>query len=220
MNYISLGYNCHMAGALNELNLRKEAFPFDFLLSKPERGLDYVSLLIQNNFEDFLENLQYNSNSKVISKNYPYVEFYHHDLLKNKQKLVKSLKIDHKNMEEPLINKFRRRANRFMNLILNDKIKILFFYIINIEYITNENSFKNIINSTNKFFETMDKISKCNYKLIIFVKVDNNFYLIENTLDEINKKFNNLIIFEPFFGGNNPNDNKLNMNRCFEKYKF
>ena len=66
----------------------------------------------------------------------------------------------------------------------------------------------------------MNKISKCNYKLIIFVKVDNNFYLIENTLDEINKKFNNLIIFEPFFGGNNLKDNKLNMNRCFEKYKF
>ena len=41
----------------------------------------------------------------------------------------------------------------------------------------------------------MNKISKCNYKLIIFVKVDNNFYLIENTLDEINKKFNNLIHF-------------------------
>ena len=67
----------------------------------------------------------------------------------------------------------------------------------------------------------MNKFSKCNYKLIIFVKINiDNFVLMENMMDEINKKYNNLIIFEPFLGSNNDKDNKLNIERCIEKYNF
>jgi hypothetical protein len=221
MNYISLGPDCHIAGALNLLKLRKEAFPFDFLLSESEKGLEYVSLLVQNNFVDFLDDLDYNLNFKVISKNYPYTQFIHHNLLKNKQTLVKSLKLDHINMEEPLIEKFKRRANRFMNIIVNPQEKCLFFYVLNINNITNNESLKKIIFTIDTFFETMNKFSKCNYRLIIFVKINvDNFVLIENIILEINKKYNNLIIFEPFFGSNNDKDNKLNIERCIEKYNF
>jgi hypothetical protein len=83
-HYISLGPDCSIASALNTLNIRKEAFPFDFLLTSPDKGLEYVSLLIKNNFCDFLDDLEYNENNKIISKKYPFTQFYHHDLIVNK----------------------------------------------------------------------------------------------------------------------------------------
>ena len=112
-----------MAGLLNFMKLRHQSLPFDFLLSPVTKGLDYVSRLIDNNFIDFLNKLKYNSKNKVISEIYPHTQFYHHDLIKNKQKLVKSLKIDHLNMEESLIKKFKRRGKRFINIINNYKNK-------------------------------------------------------------------------------------------------
>ena len=46
MYYISLGPDCHIAGALNFMDLRLKALPFDFLLSLSNKGLEYVCSLI------------------------------------------------------------------------------------------------------------------------------------------------------------------------------
>lgn len=136
---------------------RKEAFPFDFLLTDTEKGLEYVSLLIKNNFIDFLDELEYNKNFKVISKKYPYTQFFHHDLLKNKQTLVKSLKLDHVNLEEPLINKFKRRSLKFMNIINSVDETCLFFYILSKNYIENNELFNKILLSVDTFLLTMNE---------------------------------------------------------------
>jgi hypothetical protein len=160
-NLISLGPDCHVAGLLNDLNLRKQSLPFDFLLTNSELGIKYVSDLINNNFSDYLENLTYNNNNKVYSKNYPNTVFLHHDLIANKQKLVKSLHIDHLNMDEPLINKFKRRSERFINLI-NDKNNFnLFFYHIHSRALSK------------KFYETLD-----NFVNIMKYKSNNQYLLI------------------------------------------
>ena len=158
-NLISLGPDCTVAGLLNRLNMRKQSLPFDFLLTNSELGIQYVSDLINNNFSNYLENLTYNN--KVYSKNYPNTVFLHHDLIANKQKLVKSLHIDHLNMDEPLINKFKRRSERFINLI-NDKNNFnLFFYYIDSRALSK------------KFYETLD-----NFVNIMKYKSNNQYLLI------------------------------------------
>tara|TARA_B110000261_G_C13089947_1_gene359542 strand:- start:148 stop:816 length:669 start_codon:yes stop_codon:yes gene_type:complete len=218
MFYISLGPNCHIAGALNDMNLRCFSLPFDFLLNN--MGLKYIANLVDNNFADFLNNLTYNKiNNKeiVISENYPNVLFFHHDLIKNKQNLVKSLKIDHKNMDELLIEKFKRRGHRFMNIISDSSQKCMFFYILEEIYITNKILLISLIDQISFLKNIMYNKFKCTYKLIIFIIVNNNEELLEEIICDLNKNYKN-IVFEPFFGGNNKHDNEQNISRCINKY--
>lgn len=50
--YVSLGYNCATATALNNHQLRFESLPFDWMLA----DLSYASFLIQTQFAQLLEN--------------------------------------------------------------------------------------------------------------------------------------------------------------------
>jgi len=162
ITYISLGPDCTIAGLLNDINVRTQSLPFDFLLTNTLLGIKYVTDLINNDFSDYLNDLKYNKQNKVYSTNYPYSLFYHHDLINNKQKLVKSLKIDHLNMDEPLIDKFKRRGERFMNII-NDKDNFnIFFYCIRHDVITT-----NFFQDLDNFIDVMNKKSNNQYLLVI-----------------------------------------------------
>jgi hypothetical protein len=207
---ISLGPDCWIAGTLNNLKIRKESFPFDFLLTDTNKGLEYVSKLIQTNFSDFTSDLEYNYNSKVISKYYPYAQFYHHDLLQNKQKLVKSLKIDHENMEESLIEKFQKRSKRFMNIITNENNKCIFAYKILLYDITNLHI------QLNEFYNTMQIYSKCKFILILLIKVN---ALNDNIFNEFHEKYGNKIHIL-ILNGVNDLENEKKFFECIEQMKF
>jgi hypothetical protein len=201
--HISLGPDCIIAGLLNDLKIRTQSLPFDFLLTNPLLGIKYVTDLINNNFSDYLNDLKYNEQNKVYSQNYPHTLFYHHDLINNKQKLVKSLKIDHLNMDEPLIDKFKRRGDRFMNII-NDKDNInLFFYCIGHNVITID-----FLQDLDNFIDVMNQKSNNQYLLVILftdlqtdddIKINYNnenvrFYSFpnQNRLELLNKYINNI----------------------------
>ena len=81
--YIPIGTNCHPAMNLNLLKLRTMSLPFDWLLINPLNIFEYLNNLINTNFSNFTKDLIYNNRNKVISKNYPYSEFFHYDLIKN-----------------------------------------------------------------------------------------------------------------------------------------
>jgi len=217
MNYISLGHDCHMANSLNFIKLRKESLPFDFLFTAPQHGLEYVSFLIQNNFADFTDNLDYVGN-KVISKNYPYAKFYHHDLIKNVQTLSKNMTIDHLNIDnETLIDKFKRRAHRFMEKINDPNGKCLFFYVFDKKYMLSDELFNKIMSSIDLFLYTMKNYSKCQFKLIIFIRnCTDDFQTIMNKINIDNK----LVIFEQFNGINKNKCNKANLKRVIAKHSF
>ena len=218
--FISLGPDCHIAGALNFMKLRKQSLPFDFLLSHSTKGLKYVYKLIDNKFTDFLNDLEYNNKNRVISKNYPDTQFYHHDLIKNKQKLVKSLKIDHINMEEFLIEKFKRRGRRFINIIENDKNKCMFFYIISFNDIDNDIRFKEITTNINNFVNVLNNKGNCKYILIIFIKTNKKELVkINDKITFINNKYDEVKL-EPFFGKNINEDNVFNITNCINKYNL
>ena len=163
-NYISLGPDCLIAGLLNDLMIRTQSLPFDFLLTKPLLGIKYVIDLINNDFSYYLNDLKYNKQNKVYSTNYPNTLFYHNDLINNKQKLVKSLKIDHLNMNEPLIDKFKRRDERFMNIINEQDNFNIFFYCIGYNIITN-----NFYQDLDNFIDVMNKKSNNQYLFIILL---------------------------------------------------
>jgi hypothetical protein len=195
--YISLGPDCEIAGLLNALNLRKQSLPFDFLLTKPLLGIKYVTDLINNNFSDYLNNLNYNEQHKVYSTNYPNTLFYHHDLINNKQKLVKSLKIDHLNMDEPLIDKFKRRGDRFMNII-NDKDNFnIFFYCIAYDDNNLNKHSSNFFQTIDNFIDIMKKKSNNQYLLIILITDD----------DDIKIEYNNQYVQFYHF----PNKNRIEL---------
>lgn len=77
-NIISLGAFCFIAGNLRSLNLRTQAFPFDWNIT----DMKTVITLLNNNFEDFC-NAQYlvkkydNKNIFFDNKKYSLLRFVH-----------------------------------------------------------------------------------------------------------------------------------------------
>jgi hypothetical protein len=113
--------------------------------------------------------------------------------------LVKSLKIDHINLEEQLIEKFKRRGKRFMDIINCNEFHCMFFYVITLSDILDKKIFNEIMRTINLFIDTMNNYSKCQYILIIFITMNINDYdEVKNTICEFNKKSNGNASFLKF----------------------
>lgn len=183
---ISIGSNCDVAFALKKLNLRKESFPFDWLLISYQYGLAYVSQLIETNFNDFLYPLEYDENNKVYPVKYPKLKFYHHDLIAN---LVYKNE-DYNNISD-LTETFKKRAQRFMN-VLTSNINVLLIYYFKNNKKNNQKNINILIDGIRMINNTIDNINlqnnKCN-KLLLIVGSDEN----SNIKLELNKQiFNNV----------------------------
>lgn len=158
--FIPLGPNCHPAGVLKKLNLRKFSYPFDWLSCNPSsRVFEYVNDLITTNFDNFTTNLSYNHRGKVISKNYDYVEFYHCDIIKNRR----------------LITIMDNRGKRFMDIISDENNNVTFLCMLHHTVlkdglINNHKLYEDMIN-----FNTNINI-KCKFKVLVYFYNDNNDY--------------------------------------------
>ncbi len=221
-NYISLGPNCKVAMGLRDLHIRNESLPFDFLLTKPLHGLEYVTHVIKNDFSDFVEELSYNHRGKVFSNNYPDTLFFHHDLIKDQQQKDNNEIVDHtdrrgrrtvKKIEESLIEKFKLRGKRFLELIQNEN-NILFYTI----------SYKYMNDNSNIFFSTIDNFiyvmnEKSNNKYLLIILFDDVQFD-----DDIKIDYNNKYVYFHSFGviAIDDNDRKLKCNKlleqCIKKY--
>jgi hypothetical protein len=178
--YISIGKDCLPAKCLDILKLRKISMPFDWLSISPKNSFEYINDLIETRFFNFTNDLEYNINGRVISKHYPYIEFFHHDLLKNI--VIGRAKDDDKN----LIETMNRRADRFINIIENISNRVIFIYHIE------NNNFKKY---SDKLFKDMkdfndNKNVKCTYKIIVLVSDNDDFNLDIPDKFHILEKFN------------------------------
>ena len=72
MNYITIGSDCSPAAALKNLNLRKYALPFDWVVT----NTDGLSKCFEDNFSNFHTNLSFNHNKKRLIDEYGF-EFPH-----------------------------------------------------------------------------------------------------------------------------------------------
>ena len=163
MEFIPLGFNCHPAGNLNKLKLRKKSLPFDWLLIKQENIFEYINSLINTEFKNFTKNLTYNHRKKVISRNYDYVEFFHYDLIKN---ITINRPADR---NKNLIKTMNRRGKIFMDIIKSNK-KVVFICCINHDKL-NKKLYDDML-----LFENNNNI-KCNYKVLVYLSNNKDYNL-------------------------------------------
>lgn len=155
---IPLGCDCHPAYMLRSLHLRNYSLPFDWLNIHPVKTFEYITENINDGFENFLKNPKINERGYFISEHYPYSEFMHEKDLNNHE----------------TINKFKRRIDRFLNLVKNQQVH--FIHNFPVYSLQNENEISHYINSI-KLFQS--KVSP-NSTIHIYLRFDEN--LSENKL--------------------------------------
>lgn len=163
--YISIGADCHAASNLRALGLRKESYPFDWLLIQQNRVFEYINELINTNFEYFTTDLKYNHRGKVVSNNYDYVEFFHHNLITNK--VLNRPEDDGKDLVELM----HRRAKKFMNLITNKDANVVFLCKLH---------HTKLVHSA-KLYKDMIKLENnnnilCKFKILVYLCNENEDY--------------------------------------------
>jgi hypothetical protein len=137
---ISLGTDCSPAVIIRDLGLRKNAYPFDWVDLHNNHNI--IIRCIENNFETFHNNVYLSKNkTRIIDENN--IQF-PHDYPTKELKETYDINGENNNIEEKIIinnwkdyelgvkNKYKRRCNRFMN-ILNGNQKIIFFHRGNLD---------------------------------------------------------------------------------------
>ena len=118
---ISIGHNCLPAAHLQALGLRRESYPFDWLLTPTHLSIPYVHDLIASDFADFITDLRYNDQGHVMAARYPDTLFLHHDLIANRCKVTTRFEP----APEDLRQVFARRAARFMAVLSQQPVLLI-----------------------------------------------------------------------------------------------
>lgn len=128
MEFISLGSTCSVAYQLQQLNLRQQAYPFDWLRVE---SLDDVTNTVKNNFANFITSCQKTSESdkfpistddKFPEKN----ELNQNSLImKNKYNIKFYHDFDNKTIINQIEEKYQRRIDRFI-LAIKEKKNLCF----------------------------------------------------------------------------------------------
>ena len=135
--YIPIGNDCSLAYNLQKLNLRKNAYPFDWIRLN---NLDDLINILSNDFNDFIDRELLNINElsdkfpcleddwsdeiskNIIIKHNKYSVIFPHEIKSDK---------DIVNEIDNFIKKYERRINRFRRIILDKDIKKVFVRISN-----------------------------------------------------------------------------------------
>ena len=181
MTYISLGSTCCISQQLKNFNLRKDAYPFDWVRIS---NLNNVIKLLENQFSDFLDfesfefckfSNDFMINGLVGSNIYKnkYCTFYHEF----------PEKINDINFEL-FCQKYKKRIVRFLDLIKsNEKITFIREELRNVK-----------ISKINKLIETLYFINpNLDYKIIVITNDKNalNYNINKVTFIHSNKKVTN-----------------------------
>ena len=166
--FISIGQDCHPAGNLKALSLRNISLPFDWLLIPTILVFSYINDLINTQFQNFTTDLIYNYRQKVVSKNYKFIEFFHHDLIKN----ITLNRPDDENTN--LVELMNKRAKKIMDIITNSDNEIVFICMLNHKKIFIEADINKLYNDMLEF-DNNNNI-KCKYKVLVYILNDNQDY--------------------------------------------
>jgi len=131
MNYVSLGPTCSIAYQLQKLDKKKESLPFDWIRCYP---ISSVLDLIQNNFSDLFEGIKYVKDDTKFpliedidggGDTFDTITMLDTKIYKN-DKLGISFFHDFKDGIDvkDVIEKYKRRINRFYNLVKNSYVFI------------------------------------------------------------------------------------------------
>ena len=167
---IPIGSDCHPAYTLQKMNLRKYSLPFDWLLTNSVKGLKLVSDNIKSDFKYFLSDLYENERGRVVSKKYPFTEFYHEKYL----------------IENPdSILKFTRRISRFKKKLDEE---VYFLYCVNSNSLKSNSLTKELYESVIEF----SSLLKSNQLLLIYIRYDESLNENRNNCQRILRKVKSL----------------------------
>ena len=180
---ISLGSGCMSAQILDEIGLRKQSLPFDWLWNL-DGGLELVANIINDDFIDYgnreklVRGWHYRWNNQVlIHSSYPEIAHIHSDPLANNEDFLTLL----------------RRVKRFKEL-LNGKDKIVFIYFrsfsetnhnkVNEEYNLNV-CFERLLKESNEFVELIKiKYPSLSFKLLSICLIPRDLNLKKKILKQ------------------------------------
>lgn len=192
--YISLGGFCSIAYQLQKYNLRKIAYPFDWI------RCDFTNLceILENSFEGFMDDLTLINQSNCfpisLDDNFPDNIDTNSDILiyKNKYNCKFYHDFNSDTIMEDVINKYQNRIKRFYELITNKHI-----IFIRDELKVNQINLGRLIKTLNKLCPSYHLI------LITDTKINNSFDNVYNyTSKYIDWKRNNINWNQIFYGRN------------------
>ncbi|KAF2519406.1 hypothetical protein E0W68_03395 [Flavobacterium salilacus subsp. salilacus] len=150
---ISIGCDCHPAYCLQKLHIRQQSFPFDWLNTVPEKGLQYVVDNIDTNFSRFTENIITNKEGNPVAASYPYAEFIHEREL---------------NTDKEAQHKMKRRGERFIKALHHEPVDLLFNFPAS--EIKSEESVNSVVASA----QNLSSKIKDSDRICIYIRYDEN----------------------------------------------
>lgn len=118
MKLISLGHRCHINQIMIKYNMRNIALPFDNIISKFDGIIDCIN----NNFNNFFP--------KIIKRENVFVGTHYNSADKNGNRYLYRGKYfaftHHDLMNKDVIDTFKKRIKRLINLLENSKEEVLF----------------------------------------------------------------------------------------------
>uniref|UniRef100_A0A6C0AQA6 Papain-like cysteine peptidase n=1 Tax=viral metagenome TaxID=1070528 RepID=A0A6C0AQA6_9ZZZZ len=170
INYLTLGYDCSPAAVLRNLNIRKFALPFDWVVS----DVNILEKCFEDNFSKFHKNLKFNYNKTRLIDEYGFQ--FPHDYPLNNMTNINNNNVGEGifgeeknnfitdnwiNYYDVVLEKYNRRIERF-KIIVNDINPIIVLCRYNtkqvfklqeifLKYFNKQNVY--FLNSSNQVFE-------------------------------------------------------------------
>lgn len=166
-NIISLGSACHPAHLLDAMKFRKQSQPFDWLLTDPVLGMEYVCENIKLKFKYFTTDLILNKENHISASRYMYSCFFHHPTILT---------------DKNVLNTYAKRSNRFLNTLQTHTC--VFLYSATSASLNTINDVNKLVTAIVEFMQLI----KPSDKLLVYINC-------EESLDE-NKKNCDLLIDE------------------------
>jgi len=156
------------------LKKRHMSLPFDWLSMSEKLGIKYININIETNFKYFVSNMKKNNKGNYYSENFHMLHFHTIIFYKtsefNKLKLKYFFSETNERQDRTNIDKFKRRANRFLNIINNPKNKCVFCYHISLVTWKNKDDLQYILEQIKIF------LKKCmtKYKFLLYILIKNS----------------------------------------------
>ena len=192
--YVSLGFQCTVSTVFENMNVKTETLPFDWMLSSPKFVYEMIFLLLSNNLsiEEIVRNHFFycTKRSSILKHNdiatvEHYVEDINGDSLYNeKYKVI----FPHDHFDEENIQKYIRRFERLKYILTNDEPTIF-------TYISPSSQSKGnfLINDILIIDNTYYYISKI-YEMISYYRNNFKFCVLDSDTSTNKNTLNNNII--------------------------
>ncbi|AVL94850.1 papain-like protein [Moumouvirus australiensis] len=172
-NIVSLGIGCGVAIYLEKLEMRQEAYPFDYIWCQNLKNLNHI---LSDDFKIFLDKSYY------IKINQDDPNRIHHKYYNNLEDNFNALFAHHNIFDEKVYKSFERRIERFYGLKNKNNIFITFI----IDYDNNSNSIINEYYNTVSIMKNKG-FNDSQFILVIISKGDKSFLKLieENNMHKI-----------------------------------